>query len=262
MKKKNSLSYGSYLKAMRLEKDIRLKTVVRKTRIGIDNLIALETENTDELPGEVFIKGFIRSYAAAIDADGDEAVRRYLLRCYGKRQPIELKQPPILYGTKSWLRLMTLVGILVGAIAFSVYAMNLSESVFEGSNPWHDRLIKLLPFSSANRPSQIAYNNSADNEATVLQFPQFTNPDDFHKKAVLKIIVRKKTWLRLMSDTIDPKYYKLNGGDRLELEVIPYMKLAIGCADNVQVLLNDKTLNVSDMASHTLNLKTPLSTWP
>jgi len=152
MKKKNSLSYGPYLKAMRLEKDIQLKTVVRKTRIGIDYLIALEDEKTDELPGEVFIKGFIRSYAAAIDADGDEAVRRYLLRCYGKRQPIESKKPPILYGAKSWLRLMTLVGILVGAIAFSVYAMNLSESTSEGSKPWHDMLIKLLAFSSDPPP--------------------------------------------------------------------------------------------------------------
>ena len=61
-----------------------------------------------------------------------------------------------------------------------------------------------------------------------------------------------------MTDTISPKHNKLNGGDWLELEVIPYMKLAIGCADNVQLLLNDKILNVSDKAGHPLTLKTSL----
>ncbi len=259
MKKKNdSLSYGPYLRALRLEKDIQLKTVVRKTRISMDYLIALEAENNDELPDEIFIKGFIRSYAAAIDADSDEAVRRYLLQRCEKRQPTKLKQPSILYGAKSWLRLTALAGILVGTIAFSVYAMNLSKSEYGGSQPWHDRLIKLLAFNSNSPSSQVVYDNGTDKHATDISIPQSTNPDDLYKKAVLKIIVNKKTWLRLMTDTIAPKHYKLNGGDRLEFEVIPYMKLAIGCADNVQLLLNDKILNVSDKGDHTLTFKTSL----
>jgi len=257
-KENNSLSYGPYLRSIRLAKDIQLKTVVRKTRIGMDYLIALEAENRDELPGEIFIKGFIRSYASAIGTDGDEAVRRFLLKCDEKHQPNELKRPRLFHGAKSWLRLTTFVGVLVGTIAFSVYAMNLSDSLYEGSQPWHHRLIKLLPFGGVKPPSQLSLYNGADNQATVIQFPQFTDPDNHCKKAVLKIIIRKKTWLRLMTDTIAPKHYKLNGGDRLELEVIPYMKLAIGCADNVQLLLNDKILDISGKAGHTLTFKTPL----
>jgi len=243
---------------MRLAKDIQLKTVARKTRISTDYLIALETENTAELPDEIFIKGFIRSYAAAIHADADEAVRRYFLKCYTKRQPVELKRPPVLSSAKSWLRLTTLVGLLVGTIAFSVYAMNFADSISGDSQPWHYKLVKMLPFGSDKPPSQPSCFNSADNHATVIQFPQFTDPDDRCKKDVIKIIVKKKTWLRLMTDTIAPKHYKLNGGDRLEFEIIPYMKLAIGCADNVQLLLNDKILNVSDKTGHTVTLKTPL----
>ncbi len=258
MKSKNSLSYGPYLRAIRLKKDIQLKTVARKTRISMDYLIALEAENTDRLPGDIFVKGFIRSYAAAVDADADEAVRRYLFKCHEKSQSVESKQPPILHAAKSWLRLTTLVGILIGAIAFSVYAMNLSESECEGSKPLHYRLVKLLTFDSDKPPSQPPYYNGAINHATVIEFPQFTNQDDLCKRDVLKIIVKKKTWLRLMTDTVAPKHYKLNCGDRIELEVIPYMKLAIGCTDNVQLLLNDQIVSVTHKANQTQTLKIPL----
>jgi transcriptional regulator with XRE-family HTH domain len=257
-KKNNSLSYGPYLRALRLEKDIQLKTVVRKTRISMNYIIALEAENRDELPGEVFIKGFIRSYAAAIGTDEDEAVRRYHPEYYEKSKQIESQQSSIFFIAKSWFRLTTLVGVLVGAIAFSVYAMNLSESADKGSQPWHIMLAKSLTFGSDDPLSQVAYNNEADEHVTDIPIPQFTYPEDLRKKTVLKVLIKKKTWIRLITDTLSPKHYKLNGGDYLELEVIPYMRLAIGCADNVELLLNDKILNVSDKASHTLTFKTPL----
>jgi len=254
-KKNNTLSYGPYLRALRLEKDIQLKTVVRKTRISMNYIIALEAEDRDKLPDEVFIKGFIRSYATAIDVDADEAVQRYIPK-HAKRLPTELKQSSILCNAKSWLRLTTLVSILVGAIAFSVYAMNLPE--YEGIQPWHYRLIKLLAFSNDNSISQVVDDNGADKHATDIPIQQFTDLDDLHKKTVLKVLIKKKTWIRLMTDTFSPKHYKLNNGDSLELEVTPYMQLAIGCADNVELLLNDKILNISDKASHTLTFTTPL----
>jgi len=136
--------------------------------------------------------------------------------------------------------------LLVGVIAFSVYGMNLSEPVSEGHHSWQHGLIKLVSFGSHKHVSQVDDNNGADNQATVFQFPQFTNQNEFRQKDVLKIIVKEKTWIRLMTDTITPKHYKLNGGDRLDLEVIPYMKIAIGCTDNVQLLLNGKILNIPD----------------
>ncbi|MDM8556209.1 helix-turn-helix domain-containing protein [Desulfococcaceae bacterium HSG7] len=256
-KKNNSLSYGPYLRALRLEKDIQMKTVVRKTHISTKYLIALEAENTAELPDEVFVKGFIRSYAVAIDADADEAVRRYISK-HEKRSPTELKPSSIFLRTKSWLRLTTLAGILVGAIAFSVYAMSLPEFAYESDHPWHYRLIKSLTFSDDSSLAQAASNNGADKHTSDIPIPQFTDSDDSRKKTVLKIIIKEKTWIRLTTDALAPKNYKLNGGDCLEFEVIPYMQLAIGCADNVKLLLNDKILDVSDKDSHTLTFKTPL----
>ena len=74
---KVTLSFGRYLQAIRLEKAISLEVVSKETRIRKDMLALIEEENHNKLPDEVFVKGFIRAYAEAIGADGDEAVRRY-----------------------------------------------------------------------------------------------------------------------------------------------------------------------------------------
>ena len=77
---KESLSFGHYLQAIRLEKKISLEKVSEETRIGLDILKLIDKEDHDNLPAEVFVKGFLRAYARAIGADGEEAVWRYELR--------------------------------------------------------------------------------------------------------------------------------------------------------------------------------------
>ncbi|MBW2486158.1 MAG: helix-turn-helix domain-containing protein, partial [Deltaproteobacteria bacterium] len=74
---KESFSFGYYLQSIRLEKNITLETVAEETRIAMSNLTAIEREDVESLPDPVFVKGFLRSYAQAIGADGDEAVRLY-----------------------------------------------------------------------------------------------------------------------------------------------------------------------------------------
>ena len=72
----DSVSFGRYLKSKRLEKGISLKMVSGETRIGLDTLAHIEDEDVEKLPAEVFTKGFLRAYAKAVGADGDEAFRR------------------------------------------------------------------------------------------------------------------------------------------------------------------------------------------
>ena len=74
---KESLSFGQYLQSIRLEKKISLEKVSDETRIGLGTLKLIEKEEHENLPAEVFVKGFLRAYARAIGADGAEAVQRY-----------------------------------------------------------------------------------------------------------------------------------------------------------------------------------------
>ena len=83
---KTALSFGRYLQSIRVEKGISLKAVSQETRIRLETLHFIEEEDHQHLPDEVYVKGFLRAYAKAIGANGDEAVQRYISRLAVKRK--------------------------------------------------------------------------------------------------------------------------------------------------------------------------------
>lgn len=68
--------FGTYLRRVREAKGIALADVALATKIPEPVLQRLEAGKLDELPAEVFVRGFIRAYARMVGADGEEALRR------------------------------------------------------------------------------------------------------------------------------------------------------------------------------------------
>jgi len=54
-----------------------LEEVARATRVPLASMERIESGQFDELPGEVFVRGFLRSYARAVEISGDEVLARY-----------------------------------------------------------------------------------------------------------------------------------------------------------------------------------------
>ena len=69
--------FGSYLKHERELRGVPLDEIAQSTKISISLLRALEESRFEDLPGEVFIKGFIRSYGQAIGSNVDELLAAY-----------------------------------------------------------------------------------------------------------------------------------------------------------------------------------------
>ena len=67
-------SIGTYLKKQREMRSISLEDISKATKINLKSLKALETDDFGFLPGQVFAKGFVRSYAKVIGLDVDEAL--------------------------------------------------------------------------------------------------------------------------------------------------------------------------------------------
>jgi cytoskeletal protein RodZ len=68
---------GEYLRRVREEKNISIKDVQEATKIRLCYLEALDRGEFALLPGEVYLKGFIVSYANAIGLNGQEILDRY-----------------------------------------------------------------------------------------------------------------------------------------------------------------------------------------
>jgi cytoskeleton protein RodZ len=72
-----SEDFGSYLKHERELRGVPLDEIAQTTKISISFLRALEESRFEDLPGEVFVKGFIRSYGQAIGSNVDELLAAY-----------------------------------------------------------------------------------------------------------------------------------------------------------------------------------------
>ncbi len=110
-------SFGSYLKHERELRGVPLEKISEATKIHIRFLRALEDNSFDELPGEVFIKGYIRSYANIIGSDVEEMLNIYEEYMDFKNQEnIPLKIASVKKQSKILLTFGLLILVVVGLL--------------------------------------------------------------------------------------------------------------------------------------------------
>ncbi len=70
-------TFGEYLRRERELRQISLQEVAEGTKIAIHMLKAMEADQWEKLPAELFIKGFVKSYAEFIGLVPEEVLLRY-----------------------------------------------------------------------------------------------------------------------------------------------------------------------------------------
>lgn len=67
---------GAYLKSEREARGFSLAEVAAETRVPESSLRSIEEDRLDDLPGEVFVRGFLRAYARCVGLEPEEVVSR------------------------------------------------------------------------------------------------------------------------------------------------------------------------------------------
>ena len=80
-------SLGTYLRHEREVRQISLEEIAQTTRIPLRMLQRIEDDQLDELPGEVFARGFLKSYARSVGIDAEHVLSRYGQRSKGAASP-------------------------------------------------------------------------------------------------------------------------------------------------------------------------------
>src|SRR4051812_167442 len=70
-------SIGAFLRREREIRQVSLEELVQITRVPLRMLQRIEEDRFDELPGEVFARGFLRSYARALGLDCNDVLARF-----------------------------------------------------------------------------------------------------------------------------------------------------------------------------------------
>jgi cytoskeletal protein RodZ len=110
------ISLGDLLRKSREERHIDLDEAVRVTRIRRHTLEALENEEWSKLPSDVFIKGFLRSYAGFLGLD-----KEMVLNHYRRKSSFQGYEPQVLKEISLQSRRLHLIIIIV--IASSALAL-------------------------------------------------------------------------------------------------------------------------------------------
>jgi cytoskeletal protein RodZ len=72
--------FGGRLRAAREGSGVTLRQIAAATKISVGALEALERNDISRLPGGIFSRAFVRSYAVAVGLDPEETVQDFITR--------------------------------------------------------------------------------------------------------------------------------------------------------------------------------------
>lgn len=233
---------GSYLRNAREARGLDLRDAAQQTRIGVNYLKAIEDEDFSKLPGEVFVKGFLKNYARFLRLPEEEVVKRYRERKVpqqgaaptaasaapktespeqgpaetraadaGSKRTVGLSLEPFLWGG----------GILIGIVLFILVALPTSRTV-------HER----------------------DRQVT----SQLTATDGFHtgitgtakiEKLYLAIIAQEDVWVLVRTDASPQKKAVLKKGESITWSADERFLLSYASVGSLKILLNGNELTVN-----------------
>lgn len=160
-------AFGERLRREREMRGVSLDDIARSTKIGTRFLRALEEEHFEILPGGIFNKSYVRSYAHYLGIDEEEAVADYMVACSQKRQEADVVEQmasaqPLRNGTApapSYLRaafpiipvLILIVVATAAAGGWQMYREHQRSAPRAAVNPTAPVTAKAAPVATANR---------------------------------------------------------------------------------------------------------------
>ena len=234
-----SSTLGEKLRQAREERGISLSEVAEQTRISPHYLDLIEQDDYRTLPGGIFNKGFIKSFAKYVGFDETEALQDYARQIAAQTgedsdEPKTYK-PEVLTDDRSGSSMMPtiifaviILGLMTAGILALVNYIQSNPSVLTTSNT-----------NSANTNANTANANAANAaNANVAAPPSSTNEIKLEFKAISEAVSveatvdGKKASKVITSAT--PEIYTAQQNLKLR-----YYK---GFADKVQLILNGKTI--------------------
>lgn len=158
-------SLGEKLRKAREEQGISISEVAEETRISAIHLKSIEKDDYQSLPGGIFNKGFIKSFAKYVDVDEQEAIRDYN-RLTAKHEGVEkttsLKpyQPKVITDDNSSMPILLTIAfviiILVSGAWGVIRLLNYLPSKEEGSKESESAIVNNNMQSSNNDTNSTA----------------------------------------------------------------------------------------------------------
>lgn len=112
--------FGGKLRQARERRGVSLRQIAASTKISVAALEALERNDVSKLPGGIFSRAFVRSYAIEVGLDPEETVREFLERFHGEPTPPVAAAPRITEEESSFESQQRMAGVLLKLVIISI----------------------------------------------------------------------------------------------------------------------------------------------
>ena len=237
-----SLSLGEKLRQAREERGISISEVAEQTRISPLYLKSIEIDDYKPLPGGIFNKGFLRSYARYIGFDEEEALQEYSQLMAANQPPGELE--PGTYRPEVWTDDRD-IRSFVPTIIFAVVILVL----FGGGLVI---LVRYLTSGPEATPANISVSNSVNaSNAAVPDAPDVTAPPQ--PSGAFSVELKTTSESVWVGYTVDGNKTEktLNPGESLKLDVQESVKFLYARvkAASLEFSVNGKRIDVPTSSS-------------
>lgn len=203
-------SVGYLLKRTREVREIELEEVSKKTKISVRFLQAIEEGRWNILPGDVFIKGFIRAYAQYLGLNPEEVVEKYVQeRMPKERVPeSEIKEKK----EKKNIIWVPLIFLFLLALVFIYFSLPKKSKKPEKENP------------------------PAISEELIQEKPAEKVPASKEEKPRIELLFTRHCWLKVEVDGKNVFEGFKEASDKLEYNFKESFVLKVGDAGALQII--------------------------
>ncbi|MDF1526506.1 MAG: DUF4115 domain-containing protein [bacterium] len=209
---------GGRIRSCRTDAGMEVNDLATRTRIGARYLHSIEDGNLDDLPGPVFIKGFIRAICAELESDPLPLMD--LVDQIYSEEPAEEGN-----GTSGSKRITPLIlsGFLLAALVTGGILLHGGDKKGEDG---------------------VQEKGTVQTEATGLVAPEVAQEGFAREEPIIELdlLLRatEKTWLRIQADSSEPWETTMKSGDEIRLKAVDRVTLYIGNAGGIMFELNGK----------------------
>lgn len=222
---------GSLLRSTRETNGIDLRDAAQRTRISIHYLKAIEDEAFQKLPGEVFVKGFLKNYARFLNLSETEVMERYQELRPRDPSPAPQQQPG--------------VAPTEPASDHEKPAKTASTLPLEVFLWGAGIIIALIVFLFTALPRRAVQPGPGENVQATSEHPAQTADVRKQEKLYLEITALEDTWILVRTDASPQKKAVLRKGEAVTWSADDRFLLSYGSVGAAKLILNGKELTVN-----------------
>jgi cytoskeletal protein RodZ len=260
------LELGTSFRKSRESLNLTIDKIAAETRINPRFLEAIENERFDLLPGGIFNRGFVRSYAVRLGLDPEEAVQGYekLFRAV-EAEPVQQETERVRgKTTKIPVYYVALAGLLILVVVFYFLTRHKETALTVTNPPIADSTTAAPPAAPAEVPAP-----ETIPAATLISVPtpepapakpapapaSLPSNASSNGSVVIELEVREESWFKLSSDGSDVVSSEvLAPGTTRRYTAATSMNVSIGNAAGVALRVNGQTVSSLGRAGQVRNI--------